>query len=107
MFFKVKTGLKLAISFEGLRLLLKDLNRQGRPAAALLLNPLDSRDLKREILALSKQHTPDAEKDDHELQVVGFIGGVPIISHKDVTRGNTRVILKSDVHDRNRDVVIA
>jgi len=97
---------KLAISFEGLRLLIADLHKQGLKPAAILVSPHEKRDLKQELMAGSKQHTEDAEEFDHDLRAIGFIGGIPIISHKDVLRGQARIIKKNDVADRNRDLVV-
>lgn len=97
---------RLAITFDGLRLLISDLHKSGVQPAALLVSPFEKRDLKQEILALSKQHSADAEDADHDLQAIGFVGGVPIISHKDVPRGQARVIPRASVTDRNRDLVV-
>lgn len=96
---------KLVISWEGLRLLLADLHAKGVKPAAILVSPHDKRDLKQELMARSKQHSKDAEEADHDTHVIGFIGGIPIISHKDVRRGTVRFPKKTDVKDRNRDVV--
>lgn len=74
--------------------------------AAILVSPHEKRDLKHELMAKSKHHTKDAEKADHDLETVGFIGGVPIISHKDVPRGQARIMQKTDIKDRNRDIVV-
>lgn len=78
----------------------------GLKPAAILVSPHEKRDLKQELMALSKQHTKDAEEDDHDLRAIGFIGGVPIISHKDVSRGQARIITRNDTADRNRDLIV-
>jgi hypothetical protein len=97
---------KLAISFEGLRLLIADLHKQGIQPAAILVSEHEKRDLKQELMAGSKQHSKDAEEADHDLRAIGFIGGIPIMSHKDVPRGQARIIKKMDAADRNRDVIV-
>lgn len=97
---------RLAISFEGLRLLIADLHSQGIRPAALLVSEHDKRDLKHEIMAMSKQHSKDAEEKDHDVKTVGFISGIPIISHPSVDPGKARVIQKTDVTDRNRDILV-
>lgn len=97
---------RLAISFEGLRRLISDLHVAGVKPAALLVSPHEKRDLKQEIMALSKQHSDDAEDADHDTRAIGFVGGIPIISHKDVPQGSARVITRNDVADRNRDVIV-
>lgn len=97
---------KLAISFEGLRLLIADLLKRGVRPAAILVSPHEKRDLKQELMAGSKQHTKDAEAADHDLRAIGFIGGIPIISHKDVPRGQARIMRNTDVTDRNRDLIV-
>lgn len=99
-------GRRLVISFDGLRLLIADLHKQGVKPAAILVSPQEKRDLKQELMAGSKQHSKDAEDDDHDLRAIGFIGGIPIISHKDVPRGSARIIQKNDAADRNRDLVV-
>lgn len=99
-------GLRLAISFEGLRLLIADCHRQGLRPAAILVSPHEKRDLKQELMATAKEHTKDAEEADHDVSVIGFIGGIPILSHKDVPRGQARIMKKTDVKDRNRDLIV-
>lgn len=99
-------GLRLAISFEGLRLLVSDLHKQGIKPAAILVSEHEKRDLKQELMAMSKQHSKDAEEADHDLKTIGFIGGIPIISHKDVPRGQARIIKRTDVANRDRDLVV-
>lgn len=96
---------RLAISFEGLRLLIADLHHRGVKPAAILVSLHEKRDLKQELMSMSKQHSPDAEDANHDLRAIGFIGGIPIISHKDVPRGEARIIKKTDVADRNRDII--
>ena len=66
----------------------------------------EKRDLKHEIMAGSKKHFADAEHADHDLGAIGFIGGIPVVSHRHVPRGQARVMLKTDVADRNRDLVV-
>lgn len=97
---------RLVISFEGLRLLVADLHRQGIKPAAILVSPQEKRDLKQELMARAKQYTQDAEEKDHDLRAIAFIGGIPVISHKDVPRGQARIIKRNDATDRNRDVVV-
>jgi len=97
---------RLAISFVGLRLLIADLHAQGVMPAAILVSLHEKRDLKQELMARSKVHAKDAEEADHDLKAIGFIGGIPIISHADVPRGQARIIKKTDVADRNRDVIV-
>lgn len=97
---------RLVISFEGLRLLVADLHKQGIKPAAILVSENEKRDLKQELMARSKQHTKDAEEANHDLSTIGFIGGIPIMSHKNVPRGQARIIKRTDVADRNRDMVI-
>lgn len=96
----------LAISFDGLRQLIADQHAAGLKPAAILVSEHEKRDLKQELMARSKQHLPEAEKADHDLETVGFIGGVPIISHKDVPRGKCRIIMRHSLADRNRDVIV-
>lgn len=96
--------MKLAISFDGLRQLIADLHAAGQKPAAILVSPHEKRDLKQELMARSKQHSPDAEEKDHDTHAIGFVGGIPIISHKDVPRGKARVITRNDPTDRNRDI---
>ena len=97
---------RLAISFEGLRLLISDLHKQGVKPAAILVSPQEKRDLKQELMAGSKVHSKDAEEADHDLRAIGFIGGIPILSHKDVPRGQARIIKKVDATDRSRDLIV-
>lgn len=97
---------KLAISFEGLRLLISDLRKQGIDPAAILVSEHEKRDLKQELMATSKQHDKDAEEADHDLRAIGYIQGIPIVSHKDVPRGQARIMKKADVAHRDRDVIV-
>lgn len=97
---------KLCISFEGLRLLIADLHKSGVKPAAILVSPYEKRDLKQELMATAKEHSKDAEEADHDLRAIGFIGGIPIISHPHCPRGEARVIPKSDITDRNRDLIV-
>lgn len=97
---------RLAISFEGLRALIADLHKKGVKPAAILVAPSEKRDLKQELMAMSKQHSKDAEEADHDLKAIGFIGGIPIMSHKDVSSGQCRVMLRQDIRDRNRDIIV-
>lgn len=95
--------MRLAITFDGLRMLIADLIQQGHQPAAVLLSPHEKRDLKQEIMSRSKEHSKDAEEWDHDLRAFAFIAGVPVLSHQDVPRGSARIIEKRAVHDRNRD----
>lgn len=97
---------RLVISFEGLRLLIADLHARGVKPAAILVSEHEKRDLKHELMAMSKQHSKDAEEADHDLHTIGFIGGIPIISHKDCPRGQARIIPRRDLADRNRDIIV-
>lgn len=97
---------RLAISFEGLRLLVADLHKQGVKPAAILVSEHEKRDLKQELMAMSKQHSKDAEEVDHDLKAIGFIGGIPIISHKDVPRGQARIVKRNDAAHRDRDLIV-
>lgn len=72
----------------------------------MLVSSHEKRDLKQEIMAGSKLHFKDAEEADHDQRAIGFLGGIPILSHKDVPRGQARIIKQTDVADRNRDVVV-
>lgn len=98
--------MRLAISFDGLRHLIDDLHKRGLSPAALMVSESDKRDLKQEIMAGSKIHSEDAEREGHDLRAIGFIGGVPIVSHKSIDPGKARVILKPAIADRNADVVV-
>lgn len=98
--------MRLAISFEGLRILIADLHQRGVKPAAILVSTHEKRDLKQELMAASKQHSKDAEEADHDMRAIGFIGGIPIMSHKDVPRGQARIIPKADIKDRNRDLIV-
>lgn len=98
--------MRLVITFQGLLQLLADLRGRGIVPAALLLSPNDKRDLKWEIIGSSKKHTKDAEEWDHDLRTVAFIGGVPVMSHKDVKPGTARIIEKQVARDRNRDIIV-
>jgi hypothetical protein len=97
---------RLAISFEGLRLLISDLHRKGIKPAAILVSPNEKRDLKQELMANATTHSKDAEEADHDLRAIGFIGGIPILSHKDVPRGQARILPRAELKDRNRDIVV-
>lgn len=97
---------KLAISFEGLRLLIADLRKQGINPAAILVSEQEKRDLKQELMAGSKEHSKDAEEADHDMRAIGFIQGIPIVSHKDVPRGQARIIKKAEVAHRDRDIIV-
>jgi hypothetical protein len=97
---------RLAISFDGLRQLIADQRAAGVQLAAILVSEHDKRDLKQELMAHSKQHTPDAEDADHDLHTIGFIGGIPIVSHKAVSAGKARLIQRFATHDRNRDLMV-
>lgn len=80
-----------------------DLLKQGHHPAAILVSPHEKRDLKQDIMARSKNHTKDAEDENHDLSTIGFVAGIPIISHKDVPRGKARIIDRTAIHDRSRD----
>lgn len=95
--------MRLTLSVSGLQQLVTDLIAQGVQPAALLLSPNEKRDLKHEILGMSKQHSKDAEEWNHDLKTIAIVAGIPIMSHKDVTPGTVRVIDKRAVHDRNAD----
>lgn len=97
---------RLAISFEGLRTLIAECHAKGVKPAAVLVSPYEKRDLKQELMAMSKQHTKDAEQADHDLIAFGFIGGIPIMSHKDVPRGQARIIKRHDLKHRDRDIIV-
>lgn len=97
---------RLSITLEGLRLLIKDLHAQGVRPAALLVSEHDKRDLKQEVMALSKQHSKDAEEQGHDKRALCFISGVPVVSHPHCAPGKARVIQKNELADRNRDVLV-
>ena len=97
---------RLAISFEGLRALIADLHAQGIKPAGVLVSEHEKRDLKHELMAMAKQHSKDAEEADHDLKTIGFIGGVPIMSHRDVPRGQARIIKGHDLRHRDRDIIV-
>lgn len=96
-------GFKKVISFDGLRMMIADLRAKGHRPAAILVSEHDKRDLKREIIERSKGHMPDAEQDDHDKKAIGFVQGIPVLSHKDVPRGKARIIDRMNLNDRNRD----
>lgn len=98
-------NVQLAISFDGLRLLIDDLRKAGHNPAAILVSPHEKRDLKQELMSRSKKHTKDAEEKDHDTHTIGFVQGVPILSHPHVPRGKARVMDRNAIHDRNRDTI--
>jgi hypothetical protein len=100
------TRSRLAISFDGLRLLLNELIERGHKPAAIMVSPNEKRDLKQELMARSKQHTKDAESADHDVGVIGFIHGIPIISHPHVPPGKCRIMDRDAIGDRSRDHIV-
>lgn len=97
--------MNLSISFEGLREMLGDLRKHGIDPGAILVGPNEKRDLKQELMAHCVAWQPEAEDADHDVNVIGFIEGVPIVSHPDVTRGTCRIIPRKTALDRNHDVI--
>lgn len=97
--------MRLCLTLAGLRQLIADQHAAGVKPAAILVSPHEKRDLKQEIMAMAKQYTKDAKNADHDLETIGFIGGIPIVSHKDVSRGQCRIVLRNSPGDRNRDII--
>jgi hypothetical protein len=97
--------MRLSLTFEGLRDLIRDYRQRGGQPIALLLSEHDKRDLKHELMAHSISHQPEAERSDHDRGVMGFIEGCVVTSHKDVTPGNCRIVDARMAADRNQDVM--
>lgn len=98
--------MRLAISFEGLRLLIGDLRALGKQPAVILVSPNEKRDLKQELMARSLEHSPDAEDADHDLGAIGIIEGVTIASHKDVPRGRAWIVPRDEPNNQARFIAV-
>ena len=74
------------LTVESVRELIKDLRARGLPAKVVVVSEYDKRELKQELMEMGDQL---AESDD---DVIGFIQGCMVISHRDVPRGTARVL---------------
>lgn len=91
----VGDALRPRLTVDGLRQFLADWRKAGRPnPQAILVSEHDRRDLNQDLLAGS---VIDVAKPDqspqHDHDAIGVIEGVPIFSHRDVGRGQARLLL--------------
>jgi len=82
------------ITVDGLRSLLADLRKAGKAIPkAIILSEYDRRELNQDMLAGSV--TPVAKEDqtpEHDGKAIAVIEGVPVFSHRDVSKGKARLI---------------
>jgi hypothetical protein len=95
---------RLALTFDGLREMVRDLRDRGVHPALILVSEHEKRDLKQDILAFSTERLPVAYEADHEQAVIGFVEGCPVVSHPHMPRGKCRIIPHETARDRNHDI---
>lgn len=89
------------LTVDGLINMIGDLERAGRKPVAILVSEYDRRDLNQDLMGLSVDQVakPD-QAPDHDGNALGFILGVAIASHADISRGKARLVyppVKQDV----------
>ena len=68
------------------RELINDLRARGLSAKVVIVSEYDKRELKQELMEMGESL---AESDE---DVIGFIQGCMVISHRDVPRGTARIL---------------
>ena len=81
----------LVLTIESVRELICDLRVRGLPAKLVMVSEYDKRDLKQELMAMGDSL---AESDE---DVIGFIQGCMVISHRDVPHGTARILKSHDI----------
>ena len=71
----------LVLTLESVREMINDLRARGLPANIVMVSEYDKRDLKQELMAMGETLS------DTDENVIGFIQGCMVISHRDVPRG--------------------
>lgn len=92
---EVGDALRLRLTVDGLRLFLADWRKAQRPTPkALLVSEYDRRDLNQDLLAGSVALVAKGDQaPEHDGKAIGVIDGIPVFSHRDVGRGQIRLLL--------------
>lgn len=90
--------MRLVLTVNSLRELIRDQRAAGVDPAAILLSPHDKRDVKQELLELSAKMSGALKDREGDLvgdeDVLGVIQGCFILSHRNVPRGKAWVLPK-------------
>ena len=74
------------LTVDSVRELINDLRARGLSAKMVMVSEYDKRELKQELMQMGE---PLAQSDE---DVIGFIQGCMVISHRDVPRGTARIL---------------
>lgn len=96
--------MRLAITLDGLRNLIRDLRAAGQGPAAILVSEFEKKDLKFEMMSLAKATTPDAEATVD--RAVCIIDGVIVMSNKSVPRGRAWLVPRDPLPRKRLDTDI-
>lgn len=91
---EVGSAIEPRLTVDGLRDLLQDWRKAGkRLPIAILVSEYDRRDLNQDLLAGSVQEVAkEDQRPEHDGDAIGFIEGVMVRSHPDVSRGKARLL---------------
>ena len=78
------------LTLEAVREFINDIRARGYSTHIVLVSEYDKRELKQELMEMGE---PLNETDE---DVIGFIQGCMILSHKDVSRGTARVVIPEE-----------
>ena len=81
----------MVLTLDSVRELIADLRARGLPANMVMVSEYDKRELKQELMAMGESLNESDE------DVIGFIQGCMVISHRDVPRGTARVLKSHDM----------
>ena len=81
----------LVLTLDSVREMINDLRARGLPAKLVMVSEYDKRELKQELMAMGDSLTESDE------DVIGFIQGCMVISHRDVPRGTARILKPHDI----------
>ena len=81
----------MVLTLESVREMISDLRALGLPAKLVMVSEYDKRELKQELMAMGDS----LEESDED--VIGFIHGCMVISHRDVPRGTARILKSHDI----------
>ena len=81
----------LVLTLDSVREMINDLRARGLPAKFVMFSEHDKRELKQELMELGESLAVSDE------DVIGFIQGCMVISHRDVPRGTARILMPEKV----------
>lgn len=89
--------LELQITVDGLRELIRDLSTTERQIAAIVLSEYDKNDIKYELENTGTKVTmEDREKAPQLGELIAIVENVPILSHKEISRGHARIVFREN-----------